>query len=159
MNAIVKLTMCCLLLLTSRVVSVSLPHVCSESDCNILDKFLQEVAAKHRAVKFCKIRAQEAIHNFPSHKCPTILVYKGGHIVKQIEKLGVFGGPKISAKSIEWVLAQPFRIRPAGADEDVTHHILQTDMTANPIDQANKLIQLKKNRRKGDDSDEDEDSD
>lgn len=115
-----------------------------------------QVAAKHRAVKFCKIRAQEAIHNFPSFKCPTILIYKATNIIKQIEKLGVFGGPKISAASIEWVLAQPVTIRPAGSAEDVTHQILTTELTSNPANAANTLNRQQKGRGRRDDSDSDD---
>lgn len=117
------------------------------------------VAAKFRAVKFCKIRAQEAIHNFPSHKCPTILIYKDSQIIKQIEKLGIFGGPKISPASIEWVLAQPITIRPAGASEDITHKILQTELTSHPADQANKLNLHKKGGRRVDSEDDNSDDD
>lgn len=131
----------------------------TEPECQILDKFLTQVASKHRAVKFCKIRAQEAIHNYPNHKCPTILVYKDTHIIKQIEKLGVFGGPKISAESIEWVLAQPFTIRPAGSSEDVTHRILQTELSENPINTQARLNLQKKGGRRGNDSSDEDDSD
>lgn len=129
----------------------------SEADCQILNKLLVQVAAKHPYAKFCVIRAQEAIHNFPNHKCPTILVYYNGNIIKQIEKLGIFGGPRISPNSIEWVLAQPFTIRPAGAQEDVTHSILRTQLTDNPLNVANKLSLQKKRATKGYSSDEEDD--
>jgi hypothetical protein len=131
----------------------------TEPECQILDKFMGQVAAKHRAVKFCKIRAQEAIHNFPSHKCPTILIYKNTHIIKQIEKLGAFGGSKISALTIEWVLAQPVTIRPAGSDADVTHQILTTELTSNPANAANKLSRQQKGGRRDDSDEDDSDSD
>lgn len=128
----------------------------TEPECQILDKFMGTVAAKFRAVKFCKIRAQEAIHNFPSHKCPTILIYKNTQIIKQIEKLGIFGGPKTSPASIEWVLAQPITVRPAGAAEDVTHQILQTEMTEHPVNAQNRLNVQKKSKHRGNDSDDDD---
>lgn len=121
---------------------------------------MQVVASKHRAVKFCKIRAQEAIHNFPNHKCPTILVYYNSNIIKQIEKLGVFGGSaRISPASIEWVLAQPFTVRPAGASEDTTHSIVRTELKDNPLNVANKLNLLGKKKAKGYSSDEASDED
>ena len=133
----------------------------TEPECLQLDKHMAVVANKFRAVKFCKIRAQEAIHNFPNHKCPTILVYHNGNIIKQIEKLGAFGGARISPASIEWVLAQPFTVRPAGDSQDTTHTILQTKLTDNPLNVANKLsLQSKKiNKAKGYSSDEASDSD
>lgn len=132
----------------------------SEPECLQLDKHMAVVAAKFRAVKFCKIRAQEAIHNFPNHKCPTLLIYHNSHIIKQIEKLGAFGGSaRISPASIEWVLAQPFTVRPAGAQEDMTHTILRTEMKENPLNVANKLNLLQKKKAKGYSSDEASDED
>ncbi len=131
----------------------------SESDCLVLNKYLSEVALSHRYAKFCVIRAQEAIHNFPNHKCPTVLVYCDGNIIRQIEKLGPFGGPRASAQTVEWVLAQPCTVRPAGTEEDVTHHILQTQLTENPLNRENKMTMHKKKAAKGYDSEDDSDED
>ena len=131
--------------------------MCSESDCLVLNKYLSEVAQKHRYAKFCVIRAQEAIHNFPNHKCPTVLVYCDVNIIRQVEKLGPFGGPRASAQSVEWVLAQPCTVRPAGSDEDVTHHILQTQLTENPLNREAKMTMHKKRAAKGYDSEDDSD--
>jgi len=130
----------------------------TEAECHQLNKLLGGLAAAHRYVKICVIRAQEAIHNFPNHKCPTLLVYYEGNIIKQIEKLGVFGGPRASVASLEWVLAQPFTVRPKGAEEDQTHRIVRSQLTSNPLDKANTINVHKKRATKGYSS-EDEDSD
>jgi hypothetical protein len=124
----------------------------------VLNKLLTGVAAAHRYAKFVTIKAQEAIHNFPNHKCPTVLVYFEGNIIKQIEKLGPFGGARASVQSVEWVLAQPFTVRPAGSDEDVTHRILQTNLTSNPLDKPNTLTH-KHRSNKGYSSEDSEDED
>lgn len=129
----------------------------TQPDCLILDNFMKQTAQKFRAVKFCKIRAQEAIRNFPTSKCPTMLVYKASHIVKQIEGIGVLGGQKMNALTLEWALAQPITIRPAGFEQDVTHQILTTDLTSNPLNTHNRLTMQKKGTRR--DSSDDDDSD
>jgi hypothetical protein len=128
----------------------------TEAECQVLNKLLALVAAQHKYVKFCVIRAQEAIHNFPNSKCPTVLVYHSGNIIKQYEKLGGFGGARASAASIEWALAQPFTVRPQGADEDQTHTILRTQLQENPLNVANK-ISVQKKKAKGYSDSEDED--
>lgn len=131
----------------------------SQADCQILDQFMKQVAAKFRAVKFCRIRAQEAIHNFPASKCPTLLVYKASHIIKQIEGIGPYGGQRMNARTLEWVLAQPITVRPPGAIEDQTYQIVQTDMTENPLNVQNRLNRQQKGGRRIDSSDDDNSDD
>jgi len=134
-------------------------YASTESDCAILNKYLDVVATKFRSVKFCKIKAQEAIHNYPNHKCPTILIYYNTHIIKQIEKLDYFGGQRTSSQSIEYMLGQPFTVKPTG-EEEQTHTVLKTDLKQNPLSQANKLnLQNKKGKRQADDSDDDDEDD
>jgi len=129
----------------------------SEPECAILAKYFDQLASKFRAVKFCQIRAQDAIHNFPSSKCPTVLVYKASHIVRQFEKMTTFGGSRANAASVEYVLGQKFT---ANGEE---HQILQTELTSNPALAAAKLNlggKGKGGRGRGrrDDSDDDDDS-
>lgn len=136
----------------------------SEPDSIHLNKCLVQLATRHRAVKFCAIRAQEAIRNFPISKCPTILVYYNTTIIKQYEKLHAFGGSnKTTPDSIEWVLSQPFSVVPNGGDgREIECKILNTQLRSNPADQANKLTVLKGRGRGGGgrgDSDDDDDSD
>lgn len=57
-------------------VSFLLTDVISKPECQALHKYLGELAAKFRAVKFVKIVAQECIKNYPDSATPTVLIYK-----------------------------------------------------------------------------------
>lgn len=72
--------------------------------CEIMDARLLDLSAKFRTTKFVKCKASDAIKNYPDDKCPTLLVYKGGKIVKQFVGLHAFGSKKVTADDIEWAL-------------------------------------------------------
>jgi hypothetical protein len=61
---------------------------------------LIELAKKHKATKFLKIKACEAIKGFPDKNCPCILVYHEGEMVKQWIGFG-----KGNVDSVEWALS------------------------------------------------------
>lgn len=48
----------------------------SHPDSQLLAHALAQLSSKHRAVKFVRIVAQDAIPNFPEKNVPTILIYK-----------------------------------------------------------------------------------
>lgn len=78
----------------------------SKVECQLLNQCMSTLAPKFRAIKFLKIVANECIHNYPTQNCPTILIYRNGDVAKQIVGLEMFGGLKMTAKSLEWTLAQ-----------------------------------------------------
>jgi hypothetical protein len=107
--------------------------------CDFLDQIFVELAKKHRATKFLRIKGSEAIKNFPEKNCPCIIVYYNGEMKKQWLGFG-----KGNVDSVEWALAQ------LGA--------VKTDLTEPPKDNdVNKMGWKKtvKNNTNDDDSDED----
>ena len=83
-------------------------HLYSErEECLVLDKILQEVANRHKYVKFVRIKGCLAIPNYPDRNCPTLVIYNDGENKGQIVGLSQFGGVnKVSALSVELALAR-----------------------------------------------------
>eukprot|EP00026_Physarum_polycephalum_P011809 Phypoly_transcript_12053.p1 GENE.Phypoly_transcript_12053~~Phypoly_transcript_12053.p1 ORF type:complete len:172 (+),score=32.93 Phypoly_transcript_12053:307-822(+) len=71
----------------------------------LLDKFMETLAAKFKATKFVRIKANEAIHNYPDKNIPTILIYNKGDVAGQVVTLASFGGDATTVEDIEWFLA------------------------------------------------------
>lgn len=71
-----------------------------------MDARLLELSAKFRYTKFVRCRATDAIKNYPENKCPTLLVYKAGKVLKQIVGLSAYGAINPVADDIEWVLSK-----------------------------------------------------
>lgn len=71
-----------------------------------MDARLLELSAKFRTTKFLKCKSTDAIKNYPDSKCPTLLIYKGGKVLKQFVGLGVFGVMTPVADDIEWALSR-----------------------------------------------------
>lgn len=72
---------------------------------NHLCMLMEQLAAKHRAAKFMRIKADACIEDYPDKHVPTTLVYKDNECKTRIVGLSEFGGPECSAKEVEWVLA------------------------------------------------------
>lgn len=62
-----------------------------------MEQLLLTLSAAHVFVKFVKCKAGDALKNYPDSQCPTLLVYKGGTVLKQFIKFDSFGGPKATA--------------------------------------------------------------
>lgn len=52
------------------------------------------MASKFGDIKFCEIRADMCIENYPERNTPTILVYRNGDIKRQIVTLRELRGDK-----------------------------------------------------------------
>lgn len=72
-----------LLLFINRYVSCMLTttHFCcslllSKPECQLLERCLDRLASKFRAVKFVKMISTECIPNFPDRNTPTLLLYQ-----------------------------------------------------------------------------------
>lgn len=72
----------------------------------LVSEAIRTLALRHIAVKFVKIRAQDAIANYPEKNCPTILVYSKSDVLMQIVGLDACGGARTSADFLEWRLAE-----------------------------------------------------
>ena len=77
-----------------------LVHLTSSLGTNIESRLLTELwrtlAQQFGDVKFCEMRADMCIEDYPERNTPTILVYRDGDIKKQIVTLREFSGDHTS---------------------------------------------------------------
>lgn len=120
----------------------------SNNECKLMDQILPALAARHKHVKFCSIRADAAVENWPDSRSPTLFVYSDGELQHTITKLTEFGKMRSTVDSVEWRLAQL--------------HVLDTKQEKNPLIDASEC-NLRRNfvdrRGKFAQSDDEEDSD
>ena len=57
-----------------------------------------QLASKFGDLKFCEIRADLCVEGYPERNTPTVLVYKGGEIQKQLVTLKELNGPKTTPR-------------------------------------------------------------
>eukprot|EP00742_Colponemidia_sp_Colp-10_P001179 GILJ01001272.1.p1 GENE.GILJ01001272.1~~GILJ01001272.1.p1 ORF type:complete len:258 (+),score=44.19 GILJ01001272.1:37-774(+) len=121
-------------------------HLYNDSipECVLLNRALDVLAPKHRSTKFLRSVATECIENYPDANLPTILIYYEGECVKQILKADVYGGKKLTPKTVEWVLSK------AGA--------FSTDMEEDPRPAAlGSAVHFNHRERRGNQDDDEED--
>jgi hypothetical protein len=70
-----------------------------------MDSLLLNLSAKFVHTKFVRARATDAIPNYPDEKCPTLLIYKAGTVLKQFVGLNAFAGRKTECADLEWALS------------------------------------------------------
>ena len=75
-------------------------------ESQLLSDYWRQLAQKYGDVKFCQMRADLCIENYPEKNTPTILVYKDGNILQQIVTLKEYGSTNTSFASIERLLVQ-----------------------------------------------------
>ncbi|KOS20706.1 Phosducin-like protein 2 [Escovopsis weberi] len=75
-------------------------------ESKVLSELWRQAAKDYGDIKFCEIRANQAIENYPDRNCPTILVYKNGDIVKQVVTLMTLAGPRTSMRHIDDMLVE-----------------------------------------------------
>ncbi|KAF7562726.1 hypothetical protein G7046_g1387 [Stylonectria norvegica] len=75
-------------------------------ESRVLSELWRQAAKEYGDIKFCEVRATQAIENYPERNCPTILVYKNGDIVKQIVTLATIGGVRINMRNIDDILVE-----------------------------------------------------
>jgi hypothetical protein len=75
-------------------------------ESRVLSELWKEAAREYGEIKFCEIRANQAIENYPDRNCPTILVYKNGDIAKQVVTLMTIGGVKANMRNIDDILVE-----------------------------------------------------
>jgi hypothetical protein len=75
-------------------------------ESRVLSTLWHQAAKEYGEVKFCEIRASQAIDGYPEQNCPTILVYHKGNIVKQIVTLMTVGGVRMSMLDLDSILVE-----------------------------------------------------
>lgn len=75
-----------------------LVHLTSSLGTNVESRLLtelwRELARRFGNIKFCEMRGDMCIEGYPDRNTPTILVYRGGDIRRQIITLKDLAGPK-----------------------------------------------------------------
>jgi hypothetical protein len=87
-------------------VFVNLTSAMGNVESRVLSELWRQAAKEYGEIKFCEIRANQAIENYPDRNCPTILVYKNGDIIKQVVTLATVGGPRINMQKIDNMLVE-----------------------------------------------------
>lgn len=117
-----------------KLVIVHLYHP-GTTPCQVVSEACQQLAARHPTIKFVRIVAREAIHNFPDSQCPTLLCYSSGQIVAQLCTLTEMGGERTTPDSIEWRLAQLRHNLPQSSNEQ-SHAATKTESSSRVDDSA-----------------------
>jgi len=73
-------------------------------ESRVLSELWRQAAREYGDIKFCEMRASQAIENYPERNCPTILVYNKGDIVKQVVTLMTMHGVKTNMLDIDNML-------------------------------------------------------
>ncbi|KAL8391556.1 hypothetical protein RB595_010247 [Gaeumannomyces hyphopodioides] len=124
----------------------------SNGPSRVLSELWQQAAKEYGEVKFCEMRADQAIEGYPDHNCPTILVYRNGDIVKQIVTLMTVGGVRMGMLDLDKILVE------VGAVPDTDMRVLQRRRRAEDAEEerlAGGGKSLRSSRRKDDEDDDD----
>lgn len=73
-------------------------------ESRVLSELWRQLAAKFGDIKFCEIRADMCIENYPEKNTPTILAYKDTEIKKQLITLRELNGPRTKIEDLERLL-------------------------------------------------------
>eukprot|EP01065_Artemidia_motanka_P015571 TRINITY_DN1932_c0_g1_i1.p1 TRINITY_DN1932_c0_g1~~TRINITY_DN1932_c0_g1_i1.p1 ORF type:complete len:258 (+),score=112.58 TRINITY_DN1932_c0_g1_i1:70-843(+) len=82
-------------------------------ECDALRRALGEAAELHPAVKFVTIRSTDAIEKFPRRNLPTVLLYHGGEMKRQLVGMDAWGGGMPSADDVQTALRRLGPLRDA----------------------------------------------
>ncbi|KAK4162014.1 thioredoxin-like protein [Cladorrhinum sp. PSN259] len=131
-------------------------HLTSSLTTNVESRMLAELwrqaAREYGDIKFCEMRASQAIENYPERNCPTILVYNKGDIVRQIVTLMTVGGVKMSMLDVDKLLVE------VGAIKDTDMRVVKRIQAAEDAEDkriVNKGIKSSSDRRNAGDDDDD----
>ena len=61
-------------------------------ECSLVEEAMLSLAARFKYVKFLKIRASQAVENWPERNLPTIFFYSEGELKTQLLTLKSIGG-------------------------------------------------------------------
>ncbi|KAJ5137470.1 hypothetical protein N7526_003703 [Penicillium atrosanguineum] len=85
-------------------VLVNLTSQGANVESRVLTELWRQLAAKFGDIKFCEIRADMCIENYPEKNTPTILVYKDTEIRRQLVTLRELNGPRTKLPDLEKLL-------------------------------------------------------
>lgn len=135
------------------------PVVCllynSQAESELLRGYLHELAAKYPASKFVDIPGTQAIEGYPDRNMPTLLIYIGGQMHRQIvgltrPEIGL-SGLTTKLADIELLLAATGAVVPADADSNAP--------TSQPPKEEQPVQNPKSSLRQGTIGDDDDDLD
>jgi hypothetical protein len=122
-------------------------------ESRVLSELWRQAAKEYGEIKFCEIRGNQAIENYPDRNCPTILVYNKGDIVKQLVTLMTIGGVRTNMAKIDNMLVE------VGAVPESDMRIIKRRQAAEDAEdekEARKGIRTGTAGRSRDDSDDDD---
>ncbi|KAL6820849.1 putative phosducin-like protein [Trichoderma sp. SZMC 28015] len=134
-------------------VFVNLTSTSGNVESRVLSELWRQAAKEYGDIKFCEIRASQAIENYPDRNCPTILVYNKGDIVKQIVTLMTLAGARTNMRQIDDLLVE------VGAVPDSDLRVVKRRRAAEDAEEerlANKTIKTSNAGRARVDSDDDD---
>ncbi|KAL8995545.1 MAG: hypothetical protein Q9169_004747 [Polycauliona sp. 2 TL-2023] len=76
----------------------------TNTESRLLTELWRELARKFGDIKFCEMKAEMCIEGYPDRNTPTILVYHGGDIKRQIITLRELAGTKTGTRDLEKLL-------------------------------------------------------
>ncbi|KAK5663158.1 hypothetical protein OQA88_6575 [Cercophora sp. LCS_1] len=132
-------------------VFVNLTSSSGNVESRVLSQLWRQAAQEYGEIKFCEMRASQAIEGYPDKNCPTILVYNKGDIVKQIVTLMTVGGVRMGMSEIDKLLIE------VGAIRDNDMRAMKRMRDAEDAEEerlANKGIKSSSDRAKRDDDDD-----
>jgi len=103
-------------------------------ECKLLNMVWQELAVRHKEVKFTKIRATDANAEYPDEALPTVLVYRHGMVVDRSVAFKTHGGDPFTPDGLEWLYA--------------SNGWMQTEMTEDPFSRLTMHMLAKKHNKK-----------
>jgi hypothetical protein len=87
-------------------------------ESRLLDEILLVLAPKFKYIKFLKIKAQQAVENWPESRLPTLFLYNEGELKHQVFTLNELGGKSTKADDLEWYLVEKGIITDSELDEN-----------------------------------------
>ncbi|KAL8871543.1 MAG: hypothetical protein Q9174_002646 [Haloplaca sp. 1 TL-2023] len=76
------------------------------TESRLLTEHWRELARRFGDIKFCEMRGDMCIEGYPDKNTPTILVYHGGDITRQVITLRDLAGPRTSVAELERLLIE-----------------------------------------------------
>jgi hypothetical protein len=75
-------------------------------ECQILNKILDELAAKHPKTKFLRSVATKCVENMVDRDVPALFFYKDGELLNALMRArDIFGGTRMTSKTVEYILS------------------------------------------------------
>lgn len=87
-------------------------------ECRLMEDRLMTLSKKFKYVKFVKIRANQAVENWPEHRLPTLFLYNEGELKHQMFTLKEVGGKSMKVEDLEWWLVQRKIVTDSELEED-----------------------------------------